>query len=138
MVTFLVNWSTEVEPADATVIKFHKGAPLEQVDESYGFSSKDYLLAVLREVNRLHDAGIVHNDIHYGNMLFEVNEKGDIPMLCCHLIDFGSAKDLQDPRNDYPDWLKLRLLEQDYDMLLDPFLDANQNSLEDKYDVIED
>jgi serine/threonine protein kinase len=80
------------------------------VSEKYDITLKEYIKSKSRknidriikmlkkQIIKLHEFGIVHNDLHTGNVMLKLNDKGDIIRLV--LIDFGQAKVLTNIKDE--------------------------------------
>lgn len=74
----VISW-IEGERADVAVPRIRRGDGIQ-----FELATLATLLSVVRSYTILHNAGVVHGDVHPGNML--INEEGHVT-----LVDFGAA-----------------------------------------------
>lgn len=105
-----------------TILKMKKvkGETLQHHIESGLIQSYDDLqlfgAAVFKSVNALHRKGIVHNDLHVGNILYEVTVDANDPLkkiveVKANLVDFGRSEILKVPPSR---WKPIRARDFDY------------------------
>lgn len=85
-----------------TVLQY-LGTPLSSLLTDGKVRSYDERLKIIRlifqKIEKLHDTGYEHGDLHLANITVQCDSLGSVIDL--HLIDFGSARELDNRGNDY-------------------------------------
>ena len=114
----LPKYLVKNETLEGYISKYYHGLPFDRIYMKSYKTRLQYLLKIKDVINESLNKGIVHSDVHFGNILFNEKEES------VALIDFDNAKidDITPIGSIYSEIVKDYILYNDHDKYLDIFM----------------